>query len=50
VRFVRSVFIPEDETCICVYQASSAKDVREAALHAGLPVGQVRGVIGEPIS
>lgn len=50
MRFVRSVFIPEDETCICVYQASSAKNVREAARHAGLPVGHVRGVIGEPIS
>jgi Protein of unknown function (DUF4242) len=50
VRFVRSVFIPEDETCLCVYEASSAEDVRDAARSAGLPVGRVRGVIGEPIS
>jgi Nickel responsive protein SCO4226-like len=49
VRFVRSVFIPEDETCLCVYEAASAEDVREAARHAGLPVAYVRGVIGEPI-
>ena len=50
VRFVRSVFIPEDETCLCVYQAASAEDVREAARNAGLRVGHIRGVIGEPIS
>jgi len=50
VRFVRSVFIPEDETCLCVYRAESAEDVREAARRAGLPVGHVRGVIDEPIS
>ena len=50
MRFVRSVFIPEDETCLCVYAAASAKDVREAARRAGLQVGRVRGVIGEAIS
>jgi hypothetical protein len=50
VRFVRSVFIPEDETCLCVYQAASAKDVREAARRAGLQVEHVRGVIGESTS
>jgi uncharacterized protein DUF4242 len=50
VRFVRSVFIPEDETFLCVYAAASAKDVREAARRAGLQVGHVRGVIGEPVS
>lgn len=47
---MRSVFIPEDETCLCVYQAASAKDVREAARRAGLQVEHVRGVIGETTS
>ena len=50
MRFVRSVFIPEDEACLCVYQASSGEDVREAARRAGLHVEHVRGVIGAPIS
>lgn len=50
MRFVRSVFIPEDGTCLCVYQAASAEDVRDAARRAGLQVDNVRGVIGEPIS
>jgi hypothetical protein len=48
VRFVRSVFVPEDEICLCVYQAASAEDVCEAARRAGLPVGHVREAIGEP--
>jgi hypothetical protein len=47
VRFVRSVFIPEDETCLCVYQASSAEDVREAARRAQLPSNRVVEAITE---
>jgi hypothetical protein len=47
VRFVRSVFIPEDETCLCVYEAASAEDVRDAARRAGLQVDNVRG--GMPV-
>jgi hypothetical protein len=37
VRFVRSVFVPEDEICLHVYQAACADDVSEAARLAGLP-------------
>ncbi|MFL5914617.1 MAG: nickel-binding protein [Gaiellaceae bacterium] len=47
VRFVRSVFIPEDETCLCVYQASSVEDVREAARRAQLPSERVVEAITE---
>lgn len=37
VRYLRSIFVPEDETCFLVYEASSIDDVRRAARLAGLP-------------
>ena len=37
VRFVRSVFVPEDEACFYLYEAPSAEVVREAARRAALP-------------
>jgi hypothetical protein len=36
VRFLRSIFVPEDETCFYLYEAASAETVREAATRAGL--------------
>jgi uncharacterized protein DUF4242 len=41
VRHLRSIFVPEDETCFYVYEADSAGTVREAARRAGLPVDRV---------
>jgi hypothetical protein len=38
---VRSVFVPEDETCFCLYEAASAADVLDAARCAGLAFGTV---------
>jgi hypothetical protein len=45
VRFVRSVFVPEDETCFCLYEATSAADAREAARRAALPCSGVAKAI-----
>ena len=36
VRFVRSIFVPEDEACFHLYEAVSADAVRQAAKQAGL--------------
>ena len=36
VRYVRAIFVPEDETCFFLYEAGSAEAVREAARRAGL--------------
>ena len=36
VRFLRSIFVPEEETCFYLYEASSAEAVRAAAARAGL--------------
>jgi hypothetical protein len=41
VRCVRSLFVPEDETCFVLYEASSADHVREAARRAGLAFERV---------
>jgi hypothetical protein len=37
VRYVRSLFMPEDETCFHLCEAASADDVRLAAERAALP-------------
>ena len=47
VRFVRSFFVPEDETCFLVFEAASAEDVRAAALLAGLRFEHVAELFGE---
>jgi hypothetical protein len=41
VRYLRSIFVPEDETCFLVYNAGCADDVRQAARLAGLPTERI---------
>jgi hypothetical protein len=41
VRFVRAIFMPEDETCFLLFEAATADVVRMAALRASLPVERV---------
>ena len=41
VRYVRSIFVPEDETCFYLYEAASAEDVAKAARRAALPFERV---------
>ena len=41
VRFLRSIFVPEDEACFHLYEAVSADAVREAARRAGPDYTQV---------
>jgi hypothetical protein len=36
VRYVRSIFLPEDETCFLLYEATRVEDVEEAARRASL--------------
>ena len=36
VRYLRSTYLPEDETCLHFFAAASSEDVAEAARHAGL--------------
>lgn len=36
IRYLRSIFVPEDETCFHLYDAGSAETVREASGRAGI--------------
>ena len=36
VRLLRSILVPEDETCFYLFQAQTSDAVREAATRAGL--------------
>jgi hypothetical protein len=38
VTYLRSIFVPEDETCFLLYEARVAADVEEAARRASLPL------------
>ena len=41
IRCVRSIVVPEDETCFLLYEASSIDAVREAAARAGLGASRI---------
>ena len=41
VRFLRSIFVPEDDACFFLYEGSSAEAVRAAAARAMLGVRRV---------
>jgi hypothetical protein len=45
VRFVRSIYVPEDETCFVLYEARSCAAVREAASRAELSFERVARAI-----
>src|ERR671934_1470041 len=36
VRYVRSIFIPQDETCFHIFEARSEQDASNAAARAGI--------------
>ena len=41
IRYVRSIFVPEDETCFLLFVADARDDVLEVARLAGLPVERI---------
>jgi len=45
VRYLRSIFLPEDETCFCLYESSSAEAVARASQRAGLSFERVTRVV-----
>lgn len=47
IRFVRSIFVPEDETCFYLYEAETVEAVREAARRAALPLERIVEAISE---
>jgi hypothetical protein len=45
VRYVRSTFLPEDETCFHVFEAGSAATVDTVSLRAALGSGRIVPVL-----
>jgi hypothetical protein len=41
VRYLRTIFLPQEETCFHVYEAASADDVCEACRRAGIACERV---------
>jgi uncharacterized protein DUF4242 len=41
VELVRSIFVPEDETCLFIYEADSLESVRTGAERAGLAFDRI---------
>jgi Protein of unknown function (DUF4242) len=48
VTYVRSILIPEDDTCFHLYEARSAEAVREVTRRAGLTFERLSEAITEP--
>ena len=46
VRFLRSVFVPEDESCFFLYEGPNTDAVRDAAGRAELTVAHIDKTIG----
>ncbi|HXF97905.1 MAG TPA: nickel-binding protein [Gaiellaceae bacterium] len=47
VRLVRSIFVPEDETCFLLFEAETVEAVEEAARRAELPYERVSEAVAE---
>ena len=41
VRYIGSTFIPEEESCLCRFEASNANAVRRACARAGVELARI---------
>ncbi|HJR62612.1 MAG TPA: DUF4242 domain-containing protein [Gemmatimonadaceae bacterium] len=41
VRYLRSMFVPEEAHCMCLFEADSAQTVREVNEKAGIPFKRI---------
>ena len=48
VRFLRSILVPQDETCFCLYEAASPAAVGEAGKRAGLEFERIVEAVQVP--
>jgi hypothetical protein len=49
VRFVRTLFVPEDETCFLLFEAGNSDVVRMAVERAGLSFDRLSETVTEPV-
>ncbi len=47
VRYLRAVFVPDDETCFYLYEAKSADAVQQAADRAALRIERVTEAVSD---
>jgi hypothetical protein len=47
-RYIRSVFVPNDGRCFCLFEAADAEAVKKANDSAGLPYNDVVGALDLP--
>jgi hypothetical protein len=48
VRLIRSIFMPEDGTCLLVFDAASAPAIAETARRASLPASRLSVLLSLP--
>jgi hypothetical protein len=48
VRFVRAIFVPEDESCFALYEAGSREAVAHAGERAELPFDRICEAVAVP--
>jgi hypothetical protein len=48
VRYLRSIVIPDDQTCLHLVLAASVEDVESAFARVGLPTDRVVDAVGLP--
>ncbi len=48
VRLIRSIFMPEDGTCLLVFDAASAPAIAETVRRAGLPASRLSVLLALP--
>ncbi len=41
VRYIRSMYVPGDSRCMCLFEADSAENVREVNETAGIPFERI---------
>jgi hypothetical protein len=50
VRYLRSMYLPDEETCFLLYEAESAEAARRAAALAAIAFERVSEVIGDTLT
>lgn len=50
VRYLRRIFVPEDETCLLLFEAQSVEAVREVARRAAVPFEHIAEACADPLS
>lgn len=42
IRYIRSIFVPGESKCMCLFEANNPEDVKELNQEAGIPFTQIK--------